>query len=87
MPRYIIYKILTFLRLYREFPKETYPNCLIGKVQLAMLATSVTLSPTLPNALNCAPIAQVVRRLRQQLAIQAIKKAQLFADVADYRVN
>ena len=41
MPRYIIYKILAFLRLCREFSEEMNPNCLIGKVQLAMLATSV----------------------------------------------
>ena len=40
MPRYIIFKILVFLRR-REFSEETYPNCLIWKVQLAMLPTSV----------------------------------------------
>ena len=42
MPRYIIYKILALLRLCREFSEETYPNCLIWKVQLALLPTSVS---------------------------------------------
>ena len=41
MSRYIIYKILAFIRPCREFSEKTYSNCLISKVQLAMLATSV----------------------------------------------